>query len=361
MTSPGQDVRAASIYPETMMQGSKAWISGCAGHRLSADERAFFADERPWGFILFGRNIQSAEQVKDLVAELKEAGGRASTPVLVDQEGGRVQRLRPPLAPSYPAAAALGQIFALDAVAGTRAAWLQGRLLAHDLQGYGINADCLPCLDLPVGGAHSVIGDRAYSADAEAVAALGRAAADGLAAGGVMPVMKHAPGHGRGNADSHLSLPVVETFRAELSRTDFSPFTALRALPAAMTAHLLYSDIDPSRPATLSPTVISEVIRGEIGFDGLLMTDDISMKALQGEVGDLGRQAIAAGCDVVLHCNGDMADMRKVAAAVHPLGGAAERRAAAAEAVVRHPAGSVDEAALRGEFQDLMARLARSA
>ena len=339
------------------MPTSKAWIAGCAGHRLSEDERKFFADERPWGFILFGRNIQAASQVKELVAELKEAGGRSSTPIFVDQEGGRVQRLRPPLAPSYPPAALLGRIFAAEAAAGQRAAWLQGRLLAHDLRGYGINADCLPCLDLPVAGAHSVIGDRAYSASADAIAALGKAASDGLVAGGVMPVMKHIPGHGRGNADSHLSLPVVHAPRAELRRTDFSPFRVLRTLPAAMTAHLLFADIDPTFPATLSPIVIAQIIREEIGFDGLLMTDDMSMKALQGDLGDLGRRAIAAGCDVVLHCNGDMAEMRKIAAVVPPLEDVAERRAAAAEALVKHVAGAADEAALRAEFHDLTARV----
>lgn len=352
--------QAGHAHPERVMYPMKSWISGCAGHRLTPDERAFFADERPWGFILFGRNIHAAEQVKDLVAELKEAGGRASTPVFIDQEGGRIQRLRPPLAPNYPSAAAFGALFARSQAAGERAAWLQGRLLAHDLGGYGINADCLPCLDLPVADAHSVIGDRAYSTSAHAVATLGRAAAAGLSSGGLMPVMKHVPGHGRGNADSHLTLPVVHTPRAELARSDFAPFSALKALPAAMTAHLLYSDIDPVLPATLSPTVIAQVIRGEIGFDGLLMTDDISMKALQGDLGDLSRRALAAGCDLVLHCNGDMADMRKVASAVRPLAGQAERRAVAAEAFVRPAGESADIDALRSEFALLSADLVHS-
>ncbi|MBC8131029.1 MAG: beta-N-acetylhexosaminidase [Rhizobiaceae bacterium] len=338
------------------MQGSKAWIAGCAGHRLSEDEKAFFSHERPWGFILFGRNIQSASQLTDLVAEMKELGGRASTPVFLDQEGGRIQRLRPPLAPNYPPAATLGALFAADPAAGERAAWLHGRLFALDIMTYGINADCLPCLDAPVEGAHSVIGDRAYASDPQVVSRLGRAAADGLLAGGVMPVMKHIPGHGRGNADSHHDLPVVDARREHLSRHDFEPFAALRTLPAAMTAHILYRDIDAGLPATLSPIVIKQVIRDEIGFDGLLMTDDISMKALRGDIGEISAKAITAGCDVVLHCNGDMAEMRKVAAAVQPLRGDAERRANEAEAVVRHVVPAADEDTLRAEYQELVAR-----
>ncbi|KQT48920.1 beta-hexosaminidase [Aureimonas sp. Leaf454] len=338
--------------------GCKAWIAGCSGTSLTEDERRFFADERPWGFILFGRNIHSAEQLSDLVAALKDVGGRERVPVFVDQEGGRVQRLRPPLAPSYPPSATLGRIHDADPRKGERAAWLQGRLLAHDLMGYGINADCLPCLDLPVEGAHSVIGDRAYGTDPVVVATLGRAAADGLVAGGVLPVMKHMPGHGRGNADSHLELPVVDAHRSTLAERDFAPFVALKTLPAAMTAHLLFTDIDPTFPATLSPIVIESVIRHEIGFDGLLMTDDMSMKALRGDIGDLARQAISAGCDVALHCNGDMAEMRKVASAVQPLRDEALRRALHAEAFLAPHRPSLDEAGLRAEFDELVARVA---
>lgn len=341
-----------------MTKGSKAWIAGCSGRSLTDDERRFFADERPWGFILFARNIHSAGQLSDLVAELRSMEGRATVPVFIDQEGGRVQRLRPPLAPSYPPAAAIGRIYDTDRQKGERAAWLQGRLIAHDIMGYGINADCLPCLDVPVEGAHSVIGDRAYGWQPDTVATLGRAAADGLAAGGVLPVMKHMPGHGRGNADSHLELPVVAARRSDLAEIDFVPFVALKGLPAAMTAHLLFTDIDPTFSATLSQIVVDSVIRREIGFDGLLMTDDISMKALVGDIGDLARQAIGAGCDVVLHCNGDMAEMQKVARAVQPLRGDAERRAAHAESFIAPSRPAVDEAALREEFQDLVARLA---
>ncbi|MCB8836674.1 beta-N-acetylhexosaminidase [Aurantimonas sp. VKM B-3413] len=339
------------------MSGSKSFIAAPIGRILTADERVFFADERPWGYILFARNVFSGPQLADLVAELRELGGRPTTPIFIDQEGGRIQRLRPPLAPSYPPAEALGHLYRLHASEGQRAAWLQGRLLADDLAAYGINADCVPCLDVPVEGAHSVIGDRAFATDPQVVATLGRAMADGLVAGGALPVMKHVPGHGRGAADSHLELPHVSTPRSELSRTDFLPFKALNTLPAAMTAHILYRDIDPTRPATLSPIVIDQVIRTEIGFDGLLMSDDMSMKALKGDLYDLSSRALTAGCDVVLHCNGDMEEMRHVARAAQPLSGDAERRALAAEAVLAPPRGSQAVAALRAEYDDLMARL----
>lgn len=340
------------------MSGSKAWIAAPAGRSLTAEERTFFAGEQPWGYILFSRNIHEREQLKDLVSELKEIGGRETTPIFIDQEGGRIHRLRPPLAPNYPPPASLGRLHAVDPQAGERAAWLHGRLLALDIMAYGISADCIPCVDVPVEGAHSVIGDRAFSMDPQSVAALGRAASDGLMAGGALPVMKHIPGHGRGRADSHLELPVVHTARAELAESDFAPFRTLNALPAAMTAHLLYADIDPSRPATLSPIVISEIIREAIGFDGLLMSDDISMKALRGTVGETSRAALSAGCDVILHCNGDMDEMKKVARAAMPLSGDAERRANAAEAVIAGGAKQADEATLRAEYEELVARIA---
>ncbi|MEX6507738.1 beta-N-acetylhexosaminidase [Jiella sp. M17.18] len=339
------------------MSSSKSFIAAPSGHALTAEERAFFADERPWGYILFARNISSGSQVRDLVAELRDLGGRATTPIFVDQEGGRVQRLRPPLAPDYPPAESIGRLHAVDPAAGERAAWLHGRLLAEDLTRYGINADCVPCLDVPVEGADSVIGSRAYGTDPEVVATLGRAVADGLAAGGLLPVMKHMPGHGRGNADSHLALPVVRASRNELARTDFVPFKALAGLPAAMTAHILYSDIDPTRPATLSPIVIGDVIRSEIGFDGLLMSDDMSMKALSGDLFDLSRRALTAGCDVVLHCNGDMEEMRHVARACQPLAGDAERRARAAEGAISPQSLPGGDEELRREYHELMSRL----
>ncbi|WAJ31130.1 beta-N-acetylhexosaminidase [Antarcticirhabdus aurantiaca] len=340
------------------MSGSKSWIAAPLGTSVSREERAFFGGEAPWGFILFGRNISEPNQVSDLVAELKDVGGRDSTPVFIDQEGGRVQRLRPPLAPRYPPARTLGDLTERDPSLAERAAWIQGRLHAIDLARYGIKADCIPCVDVPVEGSHSVIGDRAFSTDPELVARYGRAMADGFAAGGGLPVVKHMPGHGRGNADSHLDLPVVSASPAELEDSDFVPFRALRNLPAAMSAHLLFEAIDPKRPATLSPIVIQSVIRESIGFDGLLMTDDVSMKALRGDFYDLSAAALSAGCDVVLHCNGDMAEMRRVAAAARPLAGDSARRAAAAEAFGARTPEVADEAALREEFAELLAQVA---
>ncbi|RIY03430.1 beta-N-acetylhexosaminidase [Aureimonas flava] len=341
------------------MNGSKAWISGCIGQRLNADERAFFADERPWGFILFGRNIGEPSQVRDLVAELKDTRGGDDVPVLIDQEGGRVQRLRPPFAPRFPPAAEIGRVYGDDEAAGRRAAWLQGRLLADDLlTGYGINTNCIPCLDLPSPGSHSIIGDRAYGDRPAVVATLGRAAAAGLAAGGVLPVMKHIPGHGRAEADSHLELPTVRASRAELESHDFQPFAELADLPAGMTAHIRFEALDPDRPATLSPRVISEIIRGALGFGGLLMSDDMSMKALQGDMAELARAAIAAGCDLALHCNGDLAEMRAVASGVPELADESLRRAERARAVIRAGATVPATDAMRAEFAELLAATA---
>lgn len=337
----------------------KAWIAGCSGTTLTPDERAFFVDERPWGFILFGRNVESAEQVKALCAQLQEFGDGQPLPIFIDQEGGRVRRLKPPLAHPLPAGRALGAVYARDRQAGIAAARAHGRLLAADLQRYGINADCIPCLDLAFDGAHSVIGDRALSSDPEAVAAMGRAMAEGAMALGVLPVMKHLPGHGRVRVDSHYDLPHVDTEMPVLAAQDMQPFKALSDLPAAMTAHILYESIDPSMPGTLSSTVIEKTIRGTIGFDGLLMTDDISMKALSAPIAVSAGRAIEAGCDIVLHCNGDLAEMRDVAGAVPVLSGLAARRAAHAAAFIRQPPSApveVDE--VWSEYQGLVGALA---
>jgi beta-N-acetylhexosaminidase len=328
-----------------------------AGKRLSDEEARFFRGERPWGFILFARNIGEASELGDLVRALREAAGRADAPVFIDQEGGRVQRLRPPLAPNYPPAAALGELYRRDAAAGLRAAWLMSRLHAFDLFRHGIDADCLPVLDVPVEGAHDVIGNRAYGRDPATVAALGRAAADGLLAGGVLPVMKHVPGHGRAGVDTHLELPVVHASRAELEGRDFAPFRALNDLPMAMTAHVVYAAIDPERPATLSARVVEEAIRGAIGFDGLLMSDDVSMKALSGDFGARTAAILAAGCDVVLHCNGVMEEMRAVAGSARPLSGEALRRAERALAA-RRAADETSEKAARAEFDGWFAAVA---
>lgn len=311
----------------------RAFICGLKGVTLESDERAFLREAAPWGVILFRRNIDAAEQVTRLTAEIRDALGWHA-PILVDQEGGRVQRFGPPHWRAYPAAARF-ETAAASAAQAERLAWLGARLIAHDLREVGVDVDCLPVLDAPAEGSHSIIGDRAYSRDPARVAAIGRAAAEGLMAGGVAPVMKHIPGHGRARADSHLELPVVEALRDELERVDFAPFKANADLPMAMSAHVVYTAIDPAAPGTLSKTVVGDVIRGQIGFDGLLMTDDLSMKALAGGFRDRAELAIGAGCDIVLHCNGDLAEARPVAEGAPPLQGAALARAEKALECVR--------------------------
>jgi beta-N-acetylhexosaminidase len=312
-------------------------IFGCGGPALSADERAFFRDIRPWGFILFGRNIATPDQVRTLVRALRETVGDASAPVLIDQEGGRVARLRPPHWRERPAAARFGALHAHNPEAAREATYLGARLIAHDLSGLGINVDCLPVLDVPAEDAHDVIGDRAFARDPATVIDLGRAQIEGLIEGGVLPVMKHIPGHGRAGADSHLALPHVAAEAEQLSASDFVPFRSLDLCPMAMTAHVVYDSIDPQRPATTSPKVIRDVIRGEIGFDGLLMSDDLSMQALDGPLEVRARAALFAGCDVVLHCNGDMDEMKQVATETKVLDGISLKRANAARAHLAEP------------------------
>lgn len=331
------------------MTESKAMILGCAGKSLTADEISFYRGERPWGFILFARNIGEPEQIRDLVASLRDTIGRPDAPVFIDQEGGRVQRLRPPVAPNYPAAAAIGSLYRQDREAGLRAAWLLARLHAFDLQRLGITADCLPVLDLPVEGASDVIGTRAYGTDPEAVIALGRAAAEGLMSGGVLPVMKHIPGHGRGFADSHHALPVVDASLDELRAHDFRPFSALSHLPAAMTAHIVFTAVDPQRPATTSAKVIGEIVRGEIGFEGLLISDDTSMKALSGDFSEKAAAILAAGCDLVLHCNGVMEEMAGIASRTTALTGRPLERAERALGYIG-TGDETQETAFRTEF-----------
>jgi beta-N-acetylhexosaminidase len=323
------------------MNQPSAMILGCAGLALTPEEQAFFREADPLGFILFQRNCSDPDQLRHLVAALRATVGRDDAPVLIDQEGGRVARLRPPHWPAYPSAAriaALGE----DAAAAARVA---ARLIADDLAGLGITVDCLPVLDLPAPGADAIIGDRAYGTIPARVAALGRVACEGLLAGGVLPVVKHMPGHGRATVDSHLACPVVGTARDVLAAHDFAPFRALNDMNWAMTAHIVYSAIDPARPATLSPTVIADVIRGEVGFGGVLVSDDLSMQALGGSIGERAAGALAAGCDVVLHCNGRLDEMRAVAAAAGPLGATAADRVAAGEARRRRSMAPFDRAA----------------
>jgi beta-N-acetylhexosaminidase len=327
-----------------------AAIFGCAGPRLSGEEAAFFRDVRPWGFILFKRNVETPDQVRALTTALRETIGESDAPVLIDQEGGRVQRLGPPNWTRYPPGRAYGDLAGNDPLLRREIARLGARLMAHDLAALGINVDCVPVLDVPEPGAHDIIGDRAYGETCDEVALLGRAAAEGLVAGGVLPVLKHIPGHGRSRADSHLNLPVVEASREALAARDFAPFRVNSDMPMAMTAHVVFAALDPRHPATTSRTVIRQVIRGEIGFDGLLMTDDLSMKALSGDFSDRARGALAAGCDVVLHCNGVMAEMSAVTAGAKPLAGAALRRAKAALARLAKAPEPFDAEAGRARF-----------
>ncbi|HXE16512.1 MAG TPA: beta-N-acetylhexosaminidase [Stellaceae bacterium] len=324
-----------------------AAIFGCAGERLTDAEREFFAASDPLGFILFKRNCADPAQVTRLIADLRGAVGRDDAPVLIDQEGGRVQRLGPPHWPTYPAPARL-------AAAGVEAATLAARLIADDLGGLGITVDCFPLLDLAFPGADQVIGDRAWSGDPDIVARFGRAACDGLLQGQILPVIKHIPGHGRASVDSHHALPRVATPRAELSRTDFAPFRDLRGMPWAMTAHVVYEAIDPDRPATLSRLVLDGVVRGEIGFDGVLVSDDLSMGALSGDLAGRTGAALDAGCDIALHCNGRMDEMRDVAKAARILTDAALRRLAAGAALLPARA-AFDRAAAEARLAHLTA------
>lgn len=306
---------------------TRAFITGVSGPELSAAERDFIRAECPWGFILFKRNIETPAQVTRLINELREEIGQPDAPVLIDQEGGRVQRLGPPNWPIYPAGAVFGRLYDIDPAAGLAAARLSARLIAADLDEVGVSVDCLPLADVPVSGANAVIGERAYGTEPAKVAAIARAVTEGLGEGGVLPVLKHIPGHGRATADTHFSLPVVDTSREELEQSDFAPFRALADLPMAMTAHVVFSALDPAQPATTSATIIDEVIRGLIGFQGLLMSDDVSMNALVGSISDRTRALLAAGCDMVLHCNGKLEEMHEVARVTPELSGKALARA----------------------------------
>ncbi len=331
----------------------RAFITSVAGPALTGEERQFLKDAEPWGLIVFQRNVVNPASLRRLVDDFRNLVGRQA-PVLVDQEGGRVQRLGPPHWPNYPPGAAYGALFDRNREAGLAAARLGARLIAADLAAVGIDVDCAPIADVPVAGADPIIGDRAYGATPEKVAAIAGAFAAGLMEGGVLPVLKHIPGHGRATADSHERLPVVGTDRATLEVTDFAAFRPLAGLPLGMTAHVVFSAIDPVAPATTSATIVRQVIRDSIGFSGLLMSDDVSMGALSGSLGERAKAALAAGCDMILHCNGKMAEMLAVAAVAPQLAGEAAHRAAAALAL-RKPAAPVDIAARRAEFSKLMA------
>ena len=330
----------------------RAFITGLAGATLTRAERHFVREAAPFGLILFKRNVTTPDALRRLVDEFRAAVGRQA-PVLVDQEGGRVQRLGPPHWPAYPAGAAYGAVFDRDPEAGRRAARLGGRLIANDLAQLGIDVDCAPVADVPAADADPVIGNRAYGAEPAKVAALAGAFAAGLMQGGVLPVLKHLPGHGRAMADSHQRLPVVTADRPTLDAVDFAAFRPLGGLPLGMTAHVVFTAVDPVAPATTSANIVKHVIRDSIGFTGLLMSDDISMNALSGSLSERTRAAIAAGCDVVLHCNGELSEMVEVAAEAPALEGDAVRRVEAALAA-RKPAASLDIAASRAELAKLM-------
>ncbi|MGV1013613.1 MAG: beta-N-acetylhexosaminidase [Methyloceanibacter sp.] len=315
----------------------KAFISGCAGASLTAAERALFAQERPCGLILFARNCQTPEQLSTLVASFKDAVGSDEVLVLIDQEGGRVQRLRPPYWRNMPTPRCYGLLYETDPEAAKHAAFAGARLIAQELHALGINVNCTPCLDIPEKGAHEVIGDRAFSTDPNVVIALGRAVMDGTLAGGILPVIKHVPGHGRAKADSHFSLPRIDATKAELAEVDFRPFQALNNSPLAMTAHVLLPAYDDRRPATVSPVIMAEVIRDAIGLNGLVMSDDIGMRALGGSFAARTRAVFDAGCDVVLHCSGNLAEMKEVSEATPPIDGLAAERFARAWADLHDP------------------------
>jgi beta-N-acetylhexosaminidase len=334
---------------------SRAFITGVSGPELTAAEREFIAAERPWGFILFKRNIETPAQVVLLVRDLRAAIGNPDAPVLIDQEGGRVQRLGPPHWPVYPPGAAFGVLYDIDRAAGLTAARLSARLMAADLVELGVTVDCLPLADVPVAGADAVIGNRAYGTEPDKVAAIARAVTEGLEQGGILPVLKHIPGHGRATADTHFRLPEVDTPKAELERTDFAAFRPLADLPMAMTAHVVFSALDPAQPATTSATIIQQVIRGVIGFQGLLMSDDVSMNALAGSIAERTRAIVAAGCDMVLHCNGKLDEMREVARETPELSGEALKRAGRALASRRAPQ-AFDRLAARAELDALIDR-----
>jgi len=303
----------------------RAFITGCEGLVLGTAEMSFFRDTQPFGLILFARNCESPGQIRKLTDDFRDCVGRKNAPILIDQEGGRVMRLKPPLWREYAPAEKIGQLYRRDQRKGLELARIFGRLLAAELRPLGVNVDCVPLLDVPVAGAHEIIGERAFSDHVESIIALGGALSEGLQQGGCLPVIKHIPGHGRAGCDSHEALPVVSASARELETSDFLPFKALNTSLFAMTAHVIYTAYDKDHPATISRTVIQDVIREKIGFSNLLMSDDLSMRALKGSIGARTRAAMAAGCDLALHCNGEMREMLEVAENVPEFGESAHR------------------------------------
>ena len=352
-TASSREAEGRLPWPDTNV---KAFVSGCSGPRLTAEEVDFFSTEQPFGLILFGRNCRRPEQLTDLCAEFRHVVGRADAPILIDQEGGRVQRLRPPYWESYPSASILGRLNDADRAAGRRAAWLHGRLIAFDLNAAGIDINCAPVLDVLAPGASDAIGARSFGSRPADVAMLGGCFAEGLNGGGVLAVAKHIPGQGRATADSHAALPVVDAPLSELEQTDFAPFLSMPEIWIAMTAHVVYGAVDRISAATVSAPVVRDIIRGRIGFDGLLLSDDVSMDALSGDYRRRATAIYAAGCDLVLHCNGGAEEMRAIADAAPVLSGKSEERASVALNARQHPA-AFDRDTARAEYHQLLARV----
>jgi beta-N-acetylhexosaminidase len=331
-----------------------AVIFGCAGPELNADETALFRRVNPLGFILFAKNCETPEQVTRLVAALRDTVGRADAPVLIDQEGGSVRRLRPPQWDDVPPAALCGAVYEQDPMRAGEAAKLSGSLIAAQLAPLGITVNCAPVLDVSFPETTSAIGDRAFASDPAVVAELAGMFCDGMVAGGVVPVIKHIPGHGRATVDSHLDVPRVAASAKELRAVDFVPFQALASQPLGMTAHVVFEALDPDNVATVSKAIIGDIIRGEIGFDGFLMTDDIGMGALKGRIAARCDAALAAGCDAILHCSGDLDEMRQVGSAVPPLTEAAQARWQNAAARISSVDAPANAAELAKQLSDLI-------
>lgn len=338
-----------------MSKRPSAIVYGCAGQTLSAEEISFFAEADPLGLILFRRNCSEPAQVTDLVKSFRLAVGRKDAPVLIDQEGGRVQRLNPPHWDRLPPQDRIGQAAAQDEARGSQAAYLLGRTLAAQCVPLGVTVDCAPVVDLLLPGAHQVIGDRAFGADPRLSAALGRAVAEGLMAGGVMPIVKHIPGHGRALVDSHEKLPVVDADLATLDETDFAPFRALADMPMAMVAHVVYTAVDAERPATVSRRLVETLLRERLGFSGVLIADDIGMQALAGSLPERAAATLASGIDLTLHCSGILADMKAVSEAVPAMSEAAWARWQAAVARIPAPPANEDARRLAAELEALLA------
>ena len=329
-------------------------IYGFEGERLSENERSFFRDVHPAGYILFRRNCSDREQLRALTDELRSLHGRDDLPILIDQEGGRVARMRPPVWPPFPPAQVFSDLYAKAPMSAIEAARANAQAIAVMLHEVGINVDALPLLDVRQEGAHDIIGDRALGTEPMQVAALGRAVLEGLRAGGVVGIIKHMPGHGRSMSDSHVELPVVDASESALE-ADLEPFRTLREAPMGMTAHVVFTAWDKERPGSLSPVVISEIIRGRIGFDGLLMSDDLCMHALSGDFGDRARGVLAAGCDLALHCSGNMAEMEAMARQLGEIGDVARARLDRAMATISSMPGDLSYEELAARRDELLA------